>query len=60
MKRLPPAPRQVGLIGRPNAMTTQYLEEDDELDYSDDEELTATERARSSLQRRGLAAEEEV
>ena len=42
-------------------MTANFLEATgDGQDYEDDEELVATERGRSSLQRRGLAAEEQV
>ena len=58
MKKFPTkAPR----INRPPGMTADFIEAmGDGQDYEDDEELTATERARSSLQRRGLKAEEEV
>lgn len=53
-RNLPGGTRAAGL-------TEGFLEaEADEGDQEDDEELTATERAPTSLRRRGLAAEQEV
>lgn len=46
---------------RPAGITPQFLETiEDEPDYSEDEDLTATERARSALQRRPRDEEDEV
>ena len=44
---------------RPAGITPHFLETiEDEPDYSDEDDLTATERARSALQRRKLDEEE--
>ena len=46
---------------RPAGITPQFLETmEDEPDYSDEEDLTATERARSALQRQSRDEDEEV
>lgn len=56
MKKYPAVPRR---DYRPAGITPHFLETmEDEPDYSDEDDLTATERARAALQRRQLEEED--